>query len=117
MIAAMVPNTAAKASSAAASPWREPASRADEPGSGRVSGARISKSPRWPLASLASAAPGCRLKVVSAIAAAAAVAIVRLKMVRMFALDLVVPLHGGSTFNLGAGRGAIGPQADYIFAM
>jgi hypothetical protein len=33
------------------------AARADEPGSGRVSGARTSKElPRWPLASLASAA-------------------------------------------------------------
>jgi multidrug efflux pump len=32
------------------------APRADEPGSGRVSGARTSRSPRWPLASLASAA-------------------------------------------------------------
>ncbi len=32
------------------------ASRADEPGSGRVSGARTIESPRWPLASLASAA-------------------------------------------------------------
>jgi multidrug efflux pump len=32
------------------------AARADEPGSGRVSGARTVKSPRWPLASLASAA-------------------------------------------------------------
>ena len=31
--------------------------RADEPGSGRVSGARTIESPRWPLASLASAAP------------------------------------------------------------
>src|SRR5690348_996030 len=31
------------------------ATRADEPGSGRVSGARTVKSPRWPLASLASA--------------------------------------------------------------
>jgi len=31
-------------------------SRADEPGSGRVSGARTKKWPRWPLASLASAA-------------------------------------------------------------
>src|SRR5262245_52535815 len=30
--------------------------RADEPGSGRVSGARINESPRWPLAPLASAA-------------------------------------------------------------
>jgi multidrug efflux pump len=33
------------------------ADRADEPGSGRVSGARTKKWPRWPLASLASAAP------------------------------------------------------------
>jgi multidrug efflux pump len=32
------------------------APRADEPGSGRVPGARTSRSPRWPLASLASAA-------------------------------------------------------------
>jgi Acetyltransferase (GNAT) domain/Acetyltransferase (GNAT) family len=32
------------------------AARADEPGSGRVSGARTIESPRWPLASLASAA-------------------------------------------------------------
>src|SRR5215468_6009274 len=31
--------------------------RADEPGSGRVSGARTVELPRWPLASLASAAP------------------------------------------------------------
>jgi cytochrome c len=36
---------------------QEPArARADEPGSGRVSGARTMESPRWPLASLASAA-------------------------------------------------------------
>ena len=34
------------------------ASRADEPGSGRVSGARTIELPRWPLASLASAATG-----------------------------------------------------------
>ena len=32
------------------------AARADEPGSGRVSGARTLEWPRWPLASLASAA-------------------------------------------------------------
>jgi hypothetical protein len=32
------------------------AARADEPGLGRVSGARTIESPRWPLASLASAA-------------------------------------------------------------
>jgi len=36
---------------------RASAARADEPGSGRVSGARtLEESPRWPLASLASAA-------------------------------------------------------------
>ncbi len=35
---------------------RGDAARADEPGSGRVSGARIIEWPRWPLASLASAA-------------------------------------------------------------
>jgi sulfur-oxidizing protein SoxX len=34
------------------------AARADEPGSGRVSGARTIELPRWPLASLASAAGG-----------------------------------------------------------
>ena len=34
--------------------------RADEPGSGRVSGARTIELPRWPLASLASAAPWSR---------------------------------------------------------
>jgi len=39
---------------------RPPAARADEPGSGRVSGARTIESPRWPLASLASAAEPIR---------------------------------------------------------
>src|SRR6266852_6005977 len=37
---------------------RSPGARADEPGSGQVSGARTTKWPRWPLASLASAARG-----------------------------------------------------------
>ena len=38
-------------------------SRADEPGSGRVSGARTIDSPRWPLASLASAARNDRVRI------------------------------------------------------
>src|SRR5712692_11464713 len=36
--------------------WMTAPARADEPGSGRVSGARTIELPRWPLASLASAA-------------------------------------------------------------
>src|SRR5206468_8865389 len=36
--------------------WTGQGARADEPGSGRVSGARTIESPRWPLAPLASAA-------------------------------------------------------------
>jgi hypothetical protein len=51
------------------------------------------------------------------IAAAAAVAIARLIIVRMVCPRLVVPPHGGSTFNLRGGRGAMTPQADYLFAM
>src|ERR1700682_2767268 len=39
-----------------------PGLRADEPGSGRVSGARTIELPRWPLASLTSAAQAAELQ-------------------------------------------------------